>query len=142
MTRVDHLNDIFSIVRRKVEETRRARASSSTQKNASNERVAGRGIDGRVDARELERRVIERIREIPMEERDFTKKAGRILVDAVMAWEFGEALLLDTEYDEMAHSVVASMLGHDETRKVMEQIFRSSPKKASKRKSAQKREDV
>ena len=133
MSRIDYMNDIFSIVRRKVEETSRTRASSSAQKTALSEGAAGRGMHGRVDANELERRVIERIRKIPADERDFTKKAGRIFVDAVMAWEFGEELLLDTEYDEMAHSVVTILLEHNETRQMLAQMFRGSAQKTTQR---------
>jgi hypothetical protein len=133
MSRIDNLNDILSIVRRKVEETGRARAGASTQKSGANDGAFGRGVPGRVDARELERRVLERIRQIPADERDFVKKAGRIFVDAVMAWEFGEELLLDAEYDEMAHSVLATMLDHPDSRKVMEQVFRPPTKKPTRR---------
>jgi hypothetical protein len=133
MSRVDYMNDILSIVRRKVDETARVRAASSAQKSASNAGVAARVVHGRVDANELERRVIDRIRKIPADERDFTKKAGRIFVDAVMAWEFGEELLLDTEYDEMAHSVVTTLLEHDATRQIMEQMFRGPAKKSTSR---------
>lgn len=130
MTRVDHLNDIFSIVRRKVEDAGRTREPSPTKKTTSGECTVGRSIHDRVDTNELERRVIERIRKIPLNERDYTKKAGRILVDAVMAWEFGEELLLDAEYDEMAHSVITAMLEHDETRKVIEQMFCGTAKRS------------
>lgn len=126
MSRIDHLHDILSIVRRKVEESGRARASASTRKTGANERADTRAGQGLIDTGELERHVIERIAQIPSEEKDFLKKAGRIFVDAVMAWEFGEDLLLDAEYDEMAHSVLDTMLDHPESRRVMEQMFRAS----------------
>jgi hypothetical protein len=132
MSRIDNLNDILSIVRRKVEETGRARAGASSQKAGSNDIASGRA-SARVDAKELERRVLDRISQIPADERDFVKKAGRIFVDAVMAWEFGEELLLDAEYDEMAHSVLATMLDHPDSRKVMEQVFRPPAKKHTRR---------
>lgn len=128
MSRIDHLNDILSIVRRKVEETGRARAPSSPKNTSPKARTSAR-----VGANELERRVVERIKKIPADERDFAKKAGRIFVDAVMAWEFGEELLLDAEYDDMAHDVLTMMLEHDETRQIMETLFRGSVSKSPPR---------
>jgi hypothetical protein len=105
---MDPINGLSQIMR--VLRERLAQKSGSTDKTSAKSSAAASSRKSAAKAApdEIMRRIGERIRALTPEERR-GGKGIQVFVESVLAWEFGEELLQDPRFTEIAREVQASI---------------------------------
>ena len=103
MDPVSGLNQLMQVLRQKLSERPPAIAKKQT---ASANTTADASTKVSVDA--IKRKIGARIKTLPDGEAASTQ-AAQIFVEAVMTWEFGDQLLQDPQFSQLAKDVVKAM---------------------------------
>lgn len=104
MDKINNINGIVGILR--------SQFSSKLAKNRKNKHTdtdKGTQLDTKKSVSDLERLVVEKIGRLD-QETDFQNASTRILVEAILEWEFGEKILNDPEYTNLLNNVVEQMI--------------------------------
>lgn len=107
MDPIKGMNHITRILRQKMAERKSSQVKSDSGSYASLN-SAGPGKLPKASVDEVKRKIGERIRALPDEEKKGTK-AAHIFVETVIAWEFGEQLLQDPQFMDLSKEVVNAM---------------------------------
>ena len=109
MDPVNGVGQIVQILRRKLGERRVDRSSTD-----SSSKSAGTNRTRKAPAEEIRRRIGTRIGELDEDDRT-GPKAAQIFVESVIAWEFGDDVLQDPEFGELAREVAETITGNDQS---------------------------
>jgi hypothetical protein len=110
MDPIKGINQIAQILRQKMAERKSAQVQSGSGIDAATVGASvGKGSKASTD--EVKRKIGERIRALPEEERK-SPQAARIFVETVIAWEFGEQLLQDPQFTDLSTEVVNALAGN------------------------------
>jgi hypothetical protein len=102
MDPINRLNHMMEALRREMaEKAQRFDQPGTSGKSAE----ASSKPQGRLSVPELKRRIQERIRAVSPDDKGQQNKARRIFLESVLTWEFGEALLLDKDFDELLDKI-------------------------------------
>jgi hypothetical protein len=72
----------------------------------------------------LKRKVQERLASIDPDDARRADKARRVFLESVLAWQFGDALLLDRGFDEMVAGVQEALAAHAKIDARLDQLLR------------------
>lgn len=108
MDPIKGMNQIAQILRQKLAERNASHIKSSSGSDASPSRSApARAPKATVD--DIKRKIGERIGALPDKERR-SPRAAQIFVEIVITWEFGEQILQDPQFTDLANEVVNAMV--------------------------------
>ena len=113
MDPVNRLNHLMEALRRQMAE-KAQRFDQPGASGKSSDTAPAAKPPGRMSVPELKRRVQDRIKAVGREDRNRQNKAKRIFLESVLAWEFGEALLLDKNFDELLDRIEKSFAASPE----------------------------
>jgi hypothetical protein len=99
---IDRLSTVMEVLRRQI-------AESAQRLDTKGGKAPAPTTSGNAPAKpplqDVKRRIRERLVTISPQDPDRAKKAQRLFIESVLAWEFGDALLLDNRFSEMLDRV-------------------------------------
>jgi hypothetical protein len=101
MTEIDRLSGMMEVLRRQIAESAR-RLDGKSGKPA---RASTSAASGKTALPEVKRQIRERIKALPKDDPERLKKAQRLFIESILAWEFGDALLMDSRFQDMLDRV-------------------------------------
>lgn len=102
MDKVDRLGQLMGALRRRVLEAPKGAPGSGA---ASSDSAPPPSAAGRGSIDDLRDRIRERLRALPRDGAKRESRAARIFVESVLVWEFGDALLDDPRFADLAGRV-------------------------------------
>lgn len=103
MDPINRLNRLMETLRQRMaESTKRSNRSSSTQQTRltrASSAPSGRSIE------QLRQHIGERVRAIKPEMPEHGRQARRVFFESVLAWEFGDQLLLDNQFSRLIDGI-------------------------------------
>jgi hypothetical protein len=98
----------------KIIETLRRRAIDGTARTSTREKAPATGggsaaESSRASVQELQLRIVERIRQLDPKDADHKRRAARIFVESILAWEFGDKIMSDPRFFALVEHVQAAM---------------------------------
>lgn len=114
----------MEILRRQLSESRRRAdiAAEHAHKNlvGTSPSSSRHGVTG------LKLRVQERIRQLDRTNPDFQQKSQRIFVESILAWELGEQILRDPQFERLVDQVNMAMASQPEIQAQMNELLSSN----------------
>lgn len=104
MSKIDGLNGIVQILRRKISE-KKAVGSSSKKPQSNTSDIRNPEQAPRISLDELHRKIQRDITELDPNDSDWEKNASECFIGSVMAWEFGDDILKDSKATEIVEEV-------------------------------------
>ncbi len=101
MDPINRLSRIIETLRQQMAESAKRPGPSKP----SSDEVRARNRSDRPSVEELRHRILQRVREIEPDNPDRGRRARRIFLESVVAWEFGDELLLDSQLDRLIDSL-------------------------------------
>lgn len=123
MERIDALTQIMQVLKRKLSdpqtENTRATKKPSLPETTNSESVS----ISNASVQQLETRIAERVKSINRSDSQWYSKAGRVFVDSVLAWEFGDQLVQDARFSEMSQKVLQVLNGDQSIQNKLHQLL-------------------
>jgi hypothetical protein len=115
MERINALTQIMQILQRQLSgsETSKTRATKKTTSAETN--TTGQSAISTTSIKQLETRIADRVKTINQDDDQWYNKAGRIFVDSVLAWEFGEDIVQDSRFTDMSQKILETLNTHQKT---------------------------
>ena len=101
MDPINRLNRLVETLRQQMAES--ARRLDTAKPHAAEFKPQNRSA--RLSVEELRRRIQERVKAIEPDNPDRRRRARRIFLESVLAWEFGDELLLDSRLDRLIDNI-------------------------------------
>jgi len=101
MDPIGRLNRLMETLRKQMAES--AKRADAAGHQASDVRPQTRSE--RPSIQELRSRIVERVRGIQSESGENRRRARRVFVESVVAWEFGDQLLLDNRFEDLVDQI-------------------------------------
>jgi len=121
MDHISRLNSIINSLRSQIEPLsgKTARKTDKKTDKSEPEETASSALS----MNQLEQRIVERIKTIDPDADNPQRKAFFILVESILAWEFGEQLLKDPEFYEIINKVTDSIQDNTSLNKTISQFL-------------------
>jgi hypothetical protein len=97
MDPINRLNRMVETLRQQMAESAKRLDTSKTPSGETR----SQNRSGRLSLDELRRRIYDRVQAIEPDTPDRGRRARRIFLESVLAWEFGDELLLDSQLDRL-----------------------------------------
>ena len=101
MDPISRLNRLVETLRQQMAES--AKRLDTAKPHAAEAKPQSRSA--RLSVEELRRRIQERVKAIEPDNPDRGRRARRIFLESVLAWEFGDELLLDSRLDRLIDNI-------------------------------------
>lgn len=109
LDRINGLNYVMkSLTKRFTDNISRSNSTKNDKTTSTNSRAPAE-----CSIEQLESRIADRIGSLDGDDEHFSQKAVQIFVESVVLWEFGDQLLTDPRFPEMARQVSKSLREHD-----------------------------
>lgn len=105
MSSINPLDGLAEILRRRIANE----AAAKGRKLGGTKETGGAAAAQRPSPEALKQRLAEGIESIALDDPERRKKALRVFVEGVLAWQFGDALLNDPRFAELAAEVQATL---------------------------------
>lgn len=109
MDPISGIGQIVQILRRKLGERSAPRAGAGVASKTPGAKPARKA-----SPEEIRRKIGARIQALAAEERQ-GPKAARVLVESIIAWEFGDQVMEDPEFAELSKDIVDAITGDDKS---------------------------
>jgi hypothetical protein len=127
MDSVGRLNGVIEVLRRQIAENSQRMDKAEGRTLGSQVRPTGPGAQARPNLAELKLRIQTRLRHIDPADPDKAKKSQKVFLESVLAWEFGESLLLDRNFDEMLGEIQKSLASQPDVEKQLADLLAILP---------------
>lgn len=107
MDPINGLNQIIEILRQRLQQGAERIGKRPAERKTS-ARAASKASKPAIE--QLERRLVERLRSLDNDTAEPSRRAVRAFLESVLAWEFGEELLQDARFLEMARDIENQIL--------------------------------
>ena len=115
MERINSLTQIMQLLQRQFS-SKDASKTGTIKKTASSNNVTNdKSAISKTTIKQLESRIVDRIKLINPDDKQWHNKAGRVLVDSVLVWEFGEQIVQDSRFTEMSQKILQTLSSHQKT---------------------------
>lgn len=99
----------------------RANKTSDAQRTSESSRSSR--SRKKISVKQLENKVIERIKLLDRNNRDFSNQAKQVFVELVLVWEFGDHIRNDLLFSEMSQTVLETFNSDENFRKKMQALI-------------------
>ena len=127
MDSIGRLNSIIEVLRRQVAENSR-RMEATGKSTLSNRSQVGTGSMTRPGLPELKLRLRTRLRHLDPTDPDKARKSQKLFLESVLAWEFGDALLLDRRFGDLVDEIHQTLISRPEMEKQLTELLVALPK--------------
>jgi hypothetical protein len=103
MDPIDRLNRLMETLRQQMAQSAKRLNTSSQSTRPTNARSPGSANKRTVE--ELRQHIGERVRAIEPNNPERGRRARRIFLESVLAWEFGDQLLLDSQFNRLIEGI-------------------------------------
>ena len=115
MERINALTQIMQILQRQLSGPETSKTRSTKKTTSSDNKAAERSAISTSSIKHLESRIADRVKSLNEDDDQWYNKAGRIFVDSVLAWEFGEDIVQDSRFSEMSQKILQTLNTHQKT---------------------------
>jgi hypothetical protein len=127
MDSVGRLNSIIEVLRRQIAEN--GRRMEATGKNTLGSKTqTGAGPMARPGLPELKLRLQARLRHLDPADPDKVRKSQKLFLESVLAWEFGDSLLLDRRFGDLVEEINQVLASHPDMEKQLTELLVTLPK--------------
>lgn len=127
MDSVGRLNNIIEVLRRQIAEN--GRRMEATGKNTlSSKAQTGSGPMARPGLPELKLRLQARLRHLDPADPDKARKSQKLFLESVLAWEFGDSLLLDRRFGDLVEEIHKTLASHPDIEKQLTDLLVTLPR--------------
>lgn len=128
MSSINPLDGLAEILRRRIA----SEAAAKGRKLGGTKEAGGAANAQRPSPEALKQRLAEGIEGIALDDPERKKKALRVFVEGVLAWQFGDALLNDPRFAELAGEVQATLEKEPQFVEQLLATLKGPPGKASR----------
>lgn len=102
MDRISGLNHIIQALRKQLD---RPSSKTAADRQPENKQTTDSSASSSLNLKQLEQRIVERVKAINDDGRDPRRKASYVFVESVLAWEFGEQMLKEPDFADIINKV-------------------------------------
>jgi len=124
---VGRLNSIIEVLRRQIAESGR-RMEAAGNNTLGNKPRTGSESMARPGLPELKLRLQARLRHLDPADPDKARKSQKLFLESVLAWEFGDSLLLDRRFDDLVEEILQALSSHPDMEKQLTELLVTLPK--------------
>jgi hypothetical protein len=103
MDRISGLNHIIEALRRQLDPS--TRKTRTTEGRKEQKQSSATPVSTSLSLDQLEQRIIDRVKSVGSDDQDPRHQPGYVLVESILAWEFGENALGHPEFSEIVDKV-------------------------------------
>ena len=122
MDRINGLSHIMESLRKQFTENATRANKGETSKRPKETSRSAR-TRRKISIKQLENRITERIQLLDRQSGEYSRQATHIFVESVIVWEFGEQILNDSRFPEMARAIVSTLDGDEKVRDKMQALI-------------------
>lgn len=127
MDSVGRLNSIIEVLRRQIAESGRRMESTGNNTLGSKSRTSA-GSMARPGLPELKLRLQARLRHLDPADPDKARKSQKLFLESVLAWEFGDSLLLDRRFADLVEEIHQTLASYPDMEKQLTELLVNLPK--------------
>lgn len=126
---VSRLNAVMDVLRRQLSETERRSGPNANPTPSSSPGTTG--TLSRPSLIQLRQRIRDRIKSIHPADPQLASRSRRIFVESVLAWEFGDQLFADRQFDDLVEQIQTAMSSQPELDQQLAELLSLPPDDAA-----------
>lgn len=122
MDPINRLNRLMETLRQQMAQSAK-RTSTPTPEAQKKDAQTASARGQRLTVPQLRQLIQERARAIPSDRPDRDKQLRRIFLESVLAWEFGEELVLDSQFSRLLENIQEAFEQDDDTNRELRNVL-------------------